>query len=89
METINIDDITIKIELDTEPINPREWDNLGTMYCFHRNYILGDKKPDYMTGENCQPMLWANYGTDKEKREIILNHLSKQESLEDKKIPSI
>jgi len=23
--------------------NPREWDNLGTMVCFHRRYDLGDK----------------------------------------------
>ena len=22
---------------------PRDWDNLGTMTCFHRNYALGDK----------------------------------------------
>lgn len=29
----------------TRPIqeeNPREWDNLGTMVCFHRRYSLGD-----------------------------------------------
>lgn len=26
------------------PLNPRsEWDNLGTMVCFHRRYDLGDK----------------------------------------------
>jgi len=23
--------------------SPREWDNLGTMICWHNNYILGDK----------------------------------------------
>jgi hypothetical protein len=30
----------------TEIMNPREWnENLGTMLCFHRRYILGDKNP--------------------------------------------
>jgi len=24
--------------------NPREWDNLGTMVCWHRRYILGDEQ---------------------------------------------
>jgi len=33
----------IRIEQDTEPMSPREWDNLGTMVCFHRHYELGDK----------------------------------------------
>jgi len=26
-----------------ELVSPREWDNLGTMVCFHRKYNLGDK----------------------------------------------
>ena len=30
---------------DLDPESPREWDNLGTMVCFHRNYWLGDKNP--------------------------------------------
>jgi len=30
--------------------NPREWDNLGTMVCFHRRYNLGDKH-DYVDPE--------------------------------------
>lgn len=36
---------TIKIHHDDdEPLNPREdYDNLGTMVCFHRRYTLGDK----------------------------------------------
>jgi hypothetical protein len=32
----------LKIEQDTHPDNPRSWDNLGTMVCFHRRYDLGD-----------------------------------------------
>lgn len=42
----------ISIEQDPDPQNPRtEWDNLGTMVCFHRRYDLGDehdyKEDDY------------------------------------------
>lgn len=33
----------VKVVQDTTPINPREWDNLGTMVCFHNRYSLGDK----------------------------------------------
>lgn len=34
---------TIKIEQDLQPESPREWDNVGTMVCWHRQYDLGDK----------------------------------------------
>lgn len=34
---------TIKIFPDHYPESPREWDNLGTMICWHRRYNLGDK----------------------------------------------
>ncbi|GFE67101.1 hypothetical protein [Litoreibacter roseus] len=33
---------TIKIFHDPTPENPREFDNLGTMTCWHRRYRLGD-----------------------------------------------
>jgi len=33
----------IKIHLDENPENPREWDNFGHMVCFHGRYDLGDK----------------------------------------------
>ena len=42
-ETEKIGKYQIDIIQDTDPESPREWDNLGTMVCFHRNYILGDK----------------------------------------------
>lgn len=35
--------LTLKIIQDSDPTDPRDWDNLGTMYCEHRRYILGDK----------------------------------------------
>jgi hypothetical protein len=39
----------ISIVPDEYPMNPRDNDNLGTMYCFHRRYDLGDKH-DYKQG---------------------------------------
>jgi hypothetical protein len=33
----------IKVKSETEPDSPRNWDNLGTMVCFHKRYDLGDK----------------------------------------------
>jgi hypothetical protein len=39
---------TYKITRDDYPDSPREWDNLGTMVCFHRRYGLGDEH-DYRT----------------------------------------
>lgn len=36
-------DHTIKILHDPDPENPRDYDNLGTMACWHRRYSLGDK----------------------------------------------
>ncbi len=34
---------TIEIEQDDCSTNPRDWDNLGTMICFHTRYNLGDR----------------------------------------------
>jgi hypothetical protein len=42
IETITVGDLTARIELDPEPCDPREWDNLGTMVCLYRRYALGD-----------------------------------------------
>ena len=33
----------LTVEQDDMPENPREWDNLCTMVCWHRRYNLGDK----------------------------------------------
>lgn len=35
----------IRIEQDLDAESPREWDNMGTMVCWHRNYNLGDEQP--------------------------------------------
>lgn len=34
---------TLEIQTDNFPENPREWDNVCTMVCWHRSYSLGDK----------------------------------------------
>lgn len=34
---------TLTVEQDDYAEDPREWDNLCTMVCWHRNYFLGDK----------------------------------------------
>ena len=38
-----VGDYKIKVFLDDCPDNPRDWDNIGVMICFHRRYNLGDK----------------------------------------------
>lgn len=35
----------IKVLQDDDAESPREWDNLGTMACWHRGYTLGDVQP--------------------------------------------
>lgn len=44
METVEYKGYLINIYQDTYSENPREeWNNLGTMVCFHHRYNLGDK----------------------------------------------
>jgi len=47
METIKINDNTeIRVVLDKDPVNPRDNDNLGIMFCAHGRYNLGDEQID-------------------------------------------
>lgn len=43
IRTFEIEDKELRISQDENPDNPREWDNLCTMACFHRRYNLGDR----------------------------------------------
>ena len=43
LEQKKIGDYYLTIDHENYPENPREWDNLTTMVCFHRRYTLGDK----------------------------------------------
>ncbi len=46
MESINVTRKTaVKVFIDPEGHDPREWDNLGTMACWHGHYQLGDEQP--------------------------------------------
>jgi hypothetical protein len=62
---------TIKIEQDEDGENPREWDNLGTMICFHGCYNLGDKHDLRQDQFNSWREL-HDYLVKKEKAAIIL-----------------
>jgi hypothetical protein len=44
LDTIQYKGCTIEMHSDEDAESPREWDNLGTMLCRHRDYILGDRK---------------------------------------------
>jgi hypothetical protein len=41
----------LKIIQDDNSESPREWNNLGTMSCFHNRYNLGDKDPIVSTDD--------------------------------------
>lgn len=38
--------LSLHIHQDSHPESPREWDNVGTMACWHSRYTLGDEQPD-------------------------------------------
>mgnify|MGYP001428497464 CR=1 FL=1 len=42
-EQFQVGNRVLKICYDPYPENPRDWDNLGTMVCWHRRYLLGDE----------------------------------------------
>lgn len=63
---------TLRIEQDDCFESPRDWDNLGTMVCFHSRYNLGDKH-SYRDPQEFTLDLWNEYATAKEKRKFILD----------------
>ena len=36
----------LEVYVDDWAESPREWDNIGTMVCYHRNYVLGDEQAE-------------------------------------------
>lgn len=42
IESFKVGEYRVRIYHDETPESPREWDNLGTMVCWHRRYNLGD-----------------------------------------------
>jgi len=45
--TVGDIEIVGSLYFDCDPISPREWDNLGTMACYHSRYTLGDEGVPY------------------------------------------
>lgn len=56
----------LKVGQDECPLNPREdWDNLGNMICFHRNYSLGD----YVLSKEYEP---KDYYKLKKRKDVVI-----------------
>jgi hypothetical protein len=65
VDKFQVGDLTVKIEYDQDPLNPRtEYDNLGTMVAFHRRYNLGDetdyKADDYQSWDELKEAIEKN-----------------------------
>ena len=43
-------EVRYRVMYDPDPENPRDWDNLGKLVCWHRRWKLGDEQP-YCTPE--------------------------------------
>lgn len=41
------------ITIDDDPESPRDCDNIGTMVCFHKKYVLGDEEHCYTREDFC------------------------------------
>lgn len=50
IEEVEFGPLTAQFYVDQQPLNPREWDNLATMACFHKRYDLGDEDHDLPDG---------------------------------------
>jgi hypothetical protein len=55
----------LTVKQDEYPDSPRNWDNLGTMICFHRRYDLGDKHSynpsDFSSWEELEERIKEDY----------------------------
>jgi hypothetical protein len=62
---------SVRIEPDDTPESPREWDNLGTMVCFHERHNLGDRH-DYRTSDFDERTIAQVLKDDGEEPAVIL-----------------
>jgi hypothetical protein len=61
VEHFTVNECDVFICTDNHPQNPRtEWDNAGTMVCFHSRYTLGDKH-DFPNADAFR-LWWEEYG---------------------------
>jgi hypothetical protein len=55
----------LRIEQEEQPQDPRTWDNLGRMVCFHNRYELGDEtqleKDDFDSWDDLRTVLTNEY----------------------------
>lgn len=49
--------LSAQMAIDDDPMSPREWDNLGTMACWHSRYKLGDEQPKQEYSEWLESMI--------------------------------
>lgn len=59
-----------KIVCDEDPESPRDWDNIGTMCCWHRRYNLGDVQPQVEAQDYVAELI----GWDDEKQEAVYDY---------------
>lgn len=66
IKTINLkNNTTLKIFIDYDPENPRNYDNVSTFYCFHRSYNLGDQHDiDHNDYNSFKEMVEENFNLD-------------------------
>lgn len=66
IEKLEHNGLVIEVVPDECPMDPREWDNIGTMVCFHKRYELGDKtdfkSKDYESWEELYTAIEENGG---------------------------
>lgn len=64
--------VTIKSDNDdSDGSDPRQWDNVGTMVCWHRRYRLGDKH-DYRNPQDFIDDIKDRFGSDYEMLPIFM-----------------
>jgi len=56
----------LRVVRDQDPMSPRDWDNLGTMACWHRRYKLGDEQP------TCSPDVYMSELKETEELALVL-----------------
>lgn len=67
VEKFTVKGLTVRIEHDEDPADPRENDNLGVMVCFHGRYTLGDtdhgfRSDDYSSWEEVEAAIRKEKG---------------------------
>jgi len=65
----------IEIEPHLGPMDPREWDNLATMVCWHRRYNLGDEQPEEDPEEYLTGLLDQETRKQLERLEYLINEI--------------